>query len=550
MTRSLPLRPNLESLRKEAKRVLREYRAGDSSARGLLAEHHPAHSSEPGLREVQHALARSYGFESWSALKEYVDIERVNDAELTNEFLRSACLSYGDDDWPSKWRRAERILVRYPDVARANLFTACVAGQLELVKAILSRDPGAASRKGGPQSWEPLLFVCYGRLPNAQAAEASLEIAGILLDHGADPNAKYVLGDQYHFTALTGVIGQGELGQPPHPRARELATLLLERGANAADGQGLYDEMLEGDRVEWLELLAAYGLDATSEANFAPGVRLFDFALGYAVKHAQKKRLAWLLEHAANPNANDHYNQKSAYENALLYDQPEVAALLLEHGANEVELTGRDAFVAACRRGDDGEARALAATHPEFLEDGDALCQTVGSGRVSAAKLLLEIGADPNRPNRHGVHAIHCAASVSEEMVELLVQHGADANRLSYGATATQWALGAKRPALAQAIARYAGNVLDATRSGNVELVERLLEEDPTAAILRNHVGNTALHVLPEDTEQATRIADLLQRRGADPLAKNDDGLTPAEALVKRGLDELAFELWPGPDLD
>jgi hypothetical protein len=76
------------------------------------------------------------------------------------------------------------------------------------------------------------------------------------------------------------------------------------------------------------------------------------------------------------------------------------------------------------------------------------------------------------------------------------------------------------------------------------------LREDPAAATRRNQAGSTALHVLPEDPEQATRIAELLQRHGADPLAKNDEGLTPAEALVKRGLDELAFELWPGPDLD
>ncbi len=550
MTRSLSLRPNLESLRKEAYRVLRAVRAGDASALAFLAQHHPSHSAEPGLREVQHALARSYGFESWGALKEQVEIELTNDAELTNEFLRSACLSYGDDDWPSKWRRAERIRIHFPDVARANLFTACVAGELELVAAILSRDPGAASRKGGPQGWEPLLFVCYGRLPNEHAAEASLEIARLLLDHGANPNAKYVLGQRYHFTGLTGVIGQGELGQPPHPRARELATLLLERGADAADGQGLYDEMLRGDDVEWLALLHAHGLGAESETNFAPGVALFDFLLGYAVKHAQKKRLRWLLAHGANPDAKDHYNQKTAYENALLHDLPDVAALLLEYGAERVELGEKDAFVAACRRGDEARARAISAAHPEYVEDGDTLCETVGSGRVSAVKLLLELGADPNRPNRHGVYPIHCAASVSEEMVELLAKHGADGNRLSYGATATQWALGAQRPALARRLAEHAANVFDATRSGNLELVMRLLESDPTLATRRNHVGNTALHVLPEDPEQARRIADLLRRHGADPLAKNDDGQTPAEALVKRGLDELAFELWPGPDLD
>ncbi len=50
---------------------------------------------------MQHALARSYGFESWSALKEHVELERVSAAELADEFLRPACVSYGDDDWPA-----------------------------------------------------------------------------------------------------------------------------------------------------------------------------------------------------------------------------------------------------------------------------------------------------------------------------------------------------------------------------------------------------------------------------------------------------------------
>ncbi len=178
-------------------------------------------------------------------------------------------------------------------------------------------------------------------------------------------------------------------------------------------------------------LLAEYGLDAEGEANFAPGVRLLDFALGYAVKHAQQRRLVWLLEHGANPNARDHYNQKSAYENALLYDQPDVAKLLLEYGAERVELSGRDAFLAACRRSDEARARTSAENHPEFLAEGGPLCETVGSGDSRRWRSCSKLGADPNRPNRHGVHAIHCAASVTEAMVELLVKYGADANRLS-----------------------------------------------------------------------------------------------------------------------
>jgi ankyrin repeat protein len=135
-------------------------------------------------------------------------------------------------------------------------------------------------------------------------------------------------------------------------------------------------------------------------------------------------------------------------------------------------------------------------------------------------------------------------------MIELLVKYGADANRLSYGATATQWALGAKHPELARLIAEHARNVFDASRSGHVELLAQLLEMDPGGATRKNHAGNTALHLLPEDPELAARVSELLTRHGADPLAKNDDGLTPAEALEKRGLDELAFELFSGPDID
>ena len=58
MSRQLPAHPSLEFLKKEAKALLAEQQGRDPSAR---------------LADVQHALAREYGFPSWPRLKAHVE---------------------------------------------------------------------------------------------------------------------------------------------------------------------------------------------------------------------------------------------------------------------------------------------------------------------------------------------------------------------------------------------------------------------------------------------------------------------------------------------
>jgi len=103
---------SFEGLRKQAKRWLKSLRSGDAIARSRFAALLPQHSAAIGLREVQQALAREHDFASWAALKEHFEIARLattgQDA-LLGELLSKGCLSYQADDWPSKWRRAERI---------------------------------------------------------------------------------------------------------------------------------------------------------------------------------------------------------------------------------------------------------------------------------------------------------------------------------------------------------------------------------------------------------------------------------------------------------
>src|SRR5688572_4250556 len=315
----------------------------------------------------------------------------VADTSAIDDLLRCGCLSYGDDDWPDKWQRAESIRARHPELARASIHTACLTGELDLARDLLAADPGLAVLPGGPQAWPPLLFVCYGRIPHPPAAGNAVAIARLLLDHGADPRSHFLWDGTLRFSALTGAIGRGELGQPSHPRARELAELLLARGADPNDSQALYNDMLEGDDDGWLRLLIAHGLTAADPINWQPGLsmRLFDFLLGHAVRHDHRRRAECLLAHGADPEAPDFYNHKSPHLNALLAGNLELAELLVAHGAVAARPEGRDAFVAACARLDASAARDLLAGHPDYLSDSDPLIDAARRGRVDRVRLLL-----------------------------------------------------------------------------------------------------------------------------------------------------------------
>jgi hypothetical protein len=68
--RHLPVRPNLDQLKQQAKDLLRDLRQGDPAAAAELKQHHPRNVA-PGnakLADAQLALARSYGLRSWPRL--------------------------------------------------------------------------------------------------------------------------------------------------------------------------------------------------------------------------------------------------------------------------------------------------------------------------------------------------------------------------------------------------------------------------------------------------------------------------------------------------
>lgn len=68
--RLLPVRPDLEQLRRQAKELLRAYRSGDPEAVSEFAGYHPSHAGagEAKLADAQLVLARAHGAASWPRL--------------------------------------------------------------------------------------------------------------------------------------------------------------------------------------------------------------------------------------------------------------------------------------------------------------------------------------------------------------------------------------------------------------------------------------------------------------------------------------------------
>jgi len=545
MSRTLTPDTNLESLKKEAKAWLKALRAGDTAARARLAAILPTTAAEPGLRDVQLAVARDHGFAGWVDLRQAIADQALalrSPTELVDEALRFT--------WQSDFSAAIRIRNRFPDLSRHSMHAAVACGDLDEVRRRLADDPGAATAKGGPNDWEPILYIAYCRLPGAEVH--ALEIADLLFDHGADPAARFSDDWENAFTLLCGVVGQGETGRPEHPRAEALATLFIGRGTDPFDTQLLYDTSVQGDETRWLDFLweqceAHGGTARWNDVHRGIGGRYrrtaLDYLLGNAVGNGHAKRVEWLLAHGADPNTMQSYSGRRVHVEAQLEGFPEVAMLLERYGAERVALGGSAEFIAACMRHDLETARAMAARYPDFLEDPTALIRAAKRGFEDVTALLLELGMPPDRAPHDQKRALHWAAQRGQVGVaKLLLAAGADVDRRgsSYKATPIGFAAYFGQEAMIDLLAPLTRDAFTLSRIARLDRLDALLHEDPALAEARNSNGDPLLHVLPDDEDLALDVAALLLRHGADPRATNAKGEDAAQAARRKGMEEVA----------
>lgn len=579
MTRSLPENTRLQTLKREARRWLKTLRAGDPEALARFDKvaGRPWNAGDVG--DVQRALAQGHGFTTWANLeRELETAQQASQApdELADTLLELASLHYGVPpgtdaiaggyaDSPARRQRALDLFEAHPEIGRANIHTASLCGGLAHVQSLLSTDPGLASRTGGKEGWPPLLFVCYGRLPVPAAADNAVAIARALLDCGADPNAHWRLrwqGAYMPWSAVCGAMGDGEPGRvrtPPHPRADELVTLLLDRGAQINQGQALYNTMLRRDDDRWLRLFIERGLTAAHQPGWeaqGPPPAIFSLLLHHAAKTNQVRRAALLLEHGARPNAGG----EDLHRLAMKRGNVEVAELLERHGVASPGPADdhRAAFVAACQQRDRALASKLLAQDSGLLEYAADLLIDTAAARdlVDLAEILLELGVSPNAEkgkDEGGYRALHHAATMNAvNVTRLLLDRGAevDPRDSGYRATPLAWAIKAQAPATLELLASRSRDVFSMVAGGLEPRLRELLRDpaianaalDDTAGlgVIRGQPGDTPLFVLPEDEQRALSIAELLLRSGADPGRRNRHGLTAVEKARARGLRQVA----------
>src|SRR5205809_6090425 len=106
-SKSLPARPSLESLRKQAKRLAREVAAGDAGAIARARMQLPDVDLPLTQRNAQLVIAREYGYAGWQDLSAEVSKRVGNGLEWAVAQARSVTHDNDVD-------RLKQLLAKYP----------------------------------------------------------------------------------------------------------------------------------------------------------------------------------------------------------------------------------------------------------------------------------------------------------------------------------------------------------------------------------------------------------------------------------------------------
>ena len=566
MPKQLPFSHAAPDVQALVEALLTGHQQRDSASAARIRAYHPsfAEATDDALfatpfatADAQLAVAREYGFATWRQILAY-----VNRAVAAEDFLQLACINYTTSDRPQNYQQANAMLAADASLATRDIWHAACVGDAEAVQRFLDADATLVDKRGGYFDWQPLLYACYARLN--LPGKSTLAVAQLLLARGADPNAHTMWGGQYRFTALTGAFGEGEMGpvnQPPHEEWEALARLLLQAGADANDGQALYNTMFTPDS-SCLRMLLEHGLTKDHRNNWlieedgellANDSQTLGYQLEWAARNHHIERAKLLVARGADVQRE--VEGRSLYEWAWLTGHPDLAQHLADHGAKVVELSAAERFAGLCMSGDGQAVAAALAEQPALVSQTQQampqlLVDAAAANRTDAVRTMLDAGFDPNQPS---VTPLHQAAFHGQlAMANLLVAHGADigAREERFAATPLQWAMTAGQTEVAAYIASLDIGIFDAVLQEDAARINTLL--DANAALLETTIGVERAKRNPEPHSEdwqtplafaATRnkpaAVRLLLQRGARRDVADQDGRGLLEIVREAGRAEI-----------
>jgi ankyrin repeat protein len=454
--RELPARPNLEHLKKQARLLLRGSLRADPAGIDRFREAQvQLATAAPKLADAQHVIAREYGFDNWANLKAHVGALsddpmealtaaiQANDAPLLRQVLERypALKAKLDEPLPnysfgapaliaavhkenremidallgaganinarSRWwaggfgvldsSSAELTPYLIERGAYVDIHAAARLGMFERLKSLVEADAGLVHARGG-DGQTPLHFA------------ATIEIAGYLLDHGAEIDARDIDHESTPAQYMAAIW----------PRRPEVARYLISRGAQT--------DILMAASVGDLELVRQH-LDedpdsvriSVSEKDFPKqnphsGGCIYIFGFGWT---------------------------KTAHMLAQQFGHEEVFRLLMQRSGLGLR------FAVACEVGDEALAKSLLAKQPDLIakQPPRAYRRIIGAAvrnNARAVRMMLAAGWPANVQGEKDHTPLHWAAFHGNvEMVrELLLHHALlEVEEQEFKGTPLGWAL-------------------------------------------------------------------------------------------------------------
>jgi len=412
---------SLDNLRRRAKALKKAHAAGEADAlarvRAVLPE-----AAELKHADALHVVAREEGFDSWPRLKFAVDAAAMDRAARA-ERLKIAL--YHGQHWV-----VDQLLGDDPALGRAHPGLVCALYDADELHRLLAADEGLATRLDGVR--RPMTHLAFSQHFKArpELAPQMLEVAELLLAHGADVNDSYPYdGDENApLSALYGAIG--------HAGNMALGEWLLTHGADPNDGESLY-HATELGHTRGLELLLTHGADPQGTNALPRALDFNDHAMvrllldagadpneGIAehvsgeppwvipTLHQAARRMCdgamigLLLDAGADPSAR--YKGMTPYAIARVYGNAEAARLIAGAGG-ETGLTDDEQLLAAAA---DGPVAAGRYIDPAKLTDEyrDLIRAVLAlPDRMTHVRRLVGIGLEYDRPDPMGLTPVQIA---------------------------------------------------------------------------------------------------------------------------------------------